>query len=243
MDFNGFRLQIDKITLLTFNHPKINVFSTTVLKDFIRALKILDSSKDIKVLVITGEGKTFLAGADIKEMSTFTPSEAKSFSKLFHKALNFVEAFPRPVIAGVNGFALGGGCELALVCDIVITTDEAVFGQPEITLGIIPGAGGTQRLAERIGRLRAKELIFTGRRFAAAEALSWGLINKVVPRDRLFDEVMAMAKVMASKPLQCLEMSKTLIDSGSLDKEIEGFKKMFSYEDQKRLMKEFLDKR
>jgi enoyl-CoA hydratase len=243
MDFNGFKLEVDEVTLLTFNQPRVNLFSTEVLKDFVRALETLKKKKDIKVLVITAEGKTFLAGADIKQMSAFTPSDAGRFARLFHKALKLVEDFPRPTIAAVNGFALGGGCELVLACDLVIASDGAVFGQPEINLGIIPGAGGTQRLAPRVGRTRAKELIFTGRRVSAGEAVGMGLINKAVPKDRLLEEVMSMARVIASKPLQCLEASKSLIDSGSLAKEVKAFSRMFSYEDQKRLMKEFIKKR
>lgn len=239
--FNGFKTEISEITLLTFNNPKVNIFSTALLNDFIAALETLRASK-VKVLVITGEGNTFMAGADIKEMSAFTPRQAAGFARLFHKAMDLLENFPVPVIAGVNGFALGGGCELILASDIVIASEVAVFGQPEINLGIIPGAGGTQRLPRRIGALRSKELIFTGRKVSGQEALSIGLINKVVPRDSLLKEVMELAKVIASKPLQCLEASKALINSGSTGKEIEAFSSMFTYEDQKRLMRDFLKK-
>jgi len=240
--FNGFKTEIDEITLLTFNNPKVNIFSTAVLNDFVRVIDALRSSL-VKVLVITGEGDTFMAGADIKEMSEFNPQEAQNFARLFHKAMNTLEGFPRPVIAGVNGFALGGGCELILVCDVVIASEVAVFGQPEVNLGIIPGGGGTQRLARRIGKPKAKELIFTGRRVGAQEALSIGLINKVVAKDRLLEEVISIARTILSKPRQCIEMSKSLIDYGSLEKEIEGFSSMFSYEDQKRLMRGFLNKK
>ncbi|MEE9605278.1 MAG: enoyl-CoA hydratase/isomerase family protein, partial [Candidatus Scalindua sp.] len=190
INFNGFKLDIGNVSILTFNQPKVNIFSTEVLEDFIRALETLGQSRDIKVLVITGVGKTFLAGANIKEMATYSPDDAEKFSKLFHRAMNMVENFSRPVIATVNGFALGGGCELILACDLVVASDEAVFGQPEINLGIIPGAGGTQRLRDRIGKLKAKELIFTGRKISAGEALSIGLVNRVVSQDRLFDEAM-----------------------------------------------------
>lgn len=240
--YNGFKTEISEITHLTFNNPKVNLFSTPLLNDFISALEDLRRPK-VKVLVITGEGNTFMAGADIREMSEFTPGQATDFSRLFHKALNRVEEFPVPVIAGVNGYALGGGCELILACDIVIASESAVFGQPEINLGIIPGAGGTQRLAVRIGKMRAKELIFTGRRISAPEALSIGLINKVVPQDELMREVMSVAEAIASKPLQCLEAAKSLINSGSLEKEIEQFGLLFSGKDQKRLMRDFLDRK
>lgn len=241
-NFNGFKLNIGKVSILTFNQSKVNLFSTEILEDFIRALELLEQSRDVKVLVITGEGKAFIAGANIKDMATYSPDDAEKFSKLFHKALNMVENFPRPVIAAVNGYALGGGCELILACDLVVASDEAVFGQPEIDLGIIPGAGGTQRLKARIGKIKAKELIFTGRKVSSDEALSIGLVNKVVPKVKLFDEAMSLANIIASKPLRCLEISKDLIDSGSMTKEIEEFSKMFSTDDQKRLMNKFIKK-
>ena len=240
--YNGFKIEVDEITLLTFNNPKVNLFSTPLLNDFIEALEVIRHSK-VKVLVITGEGNTFMAGADIKEMSDFTPGQATDFSRLFHKALNRIEEFPRPAIAGVNGFALGGGCELILACDTVIASESVVFGQPEVNLGIIPGAGGTQRLAARIGRMRARELIFTGRKVNASEALAIGLINQIVPKDELMGEVISLAETIASKPLQCLEASKSLINSGSLEKEIEAFGLLFSCEDQKRLMRDFLERK
>ncbi len=242
INHNGFKLNTGTVSTLTFNQPKVNIFSTEILEDFICALETLRQSKDVKVLVITGEGKAFIAGANIKDMAAYTPDDAEKFSKLFHKALNMVEDFPKPVIAAVNGFALGGGCELVLACDLVVASDNAVFGQPEIDIGIIPGAGGTQRLPDRIGKLRAKEMIFTGRKVYADEALSLGLINKVVSNDKLFDETMSLANTIASKPLHCLEVSKDLIDSGPMEKEIEEFSKMFSTDDQKSLMNKFIKK-
>ncbi|ODS31920.1 MAG: putative enoyl-CoA hydratase [Candidatus Scalindua rubra] len=241
-NFNGFKLNIGKVSILTFNQAKVNIFSTEVLEDFILALEMLGKSRDVKVLVIMGEGKTFIAGANIKEMAAYSPDDAEKFSKLFHQAMNMVENFQGTVVAAVNGYALGGGCELILACDLVVASDEAVFGQPEIGLGIIPGAGGTQRLRDRIGKLKAKELIFTGRKVSANEALSIGLINRVVSQDKLFDEAMTLARDIASKPLHCLRVAKDLINSGSMDKEIEEFSKMFSIEDQKRLMNKFIKK-
>lgn len=241
-NYNGFKLNSGKVSTLTFNQPKVNLFSTEVLEDFIHALETLGQSRDVKVLVITGEGKTFIAGANIKKMVRYSPKDAEKFSKLFHHALNMVENFSRPVIAAVNGYALGGGCELVLACDLAVASDEAVFGQPEIDLGIIPGAGGTQKLQDRIGKLKAKELIFTGRKVSADEALSIGLVNRVVSHDKLFDEAMSLANTIASKPLHCLEAAKDLINSGSMDKEIEEFSKMFSTDDQKRLMNKFIKK-
>ena len=242
IDYTGFKLDIGEISILTFNQPKINIFSTEVLNSLVKAMDSLYSSKVVKVLVITSEGKNFLAGANIKEMFAFSPKEANQFSKLFHKVMNLVEEFPRPVIAAVNGFALGGGCELILTCDIVVASETAVFGLPEVNLGVIPGAGGTQRLAERIGTFKAKELIMTGRNVFADEALTLGLINKVVSKDNLLDAAMEIAKTIASKPVYCIEAAKLLIDSGTMEEEIEQFSEMFSREERKTLMGKFIKK-
>lgn len=239
-EYNGFSALRGEVTSIVFNQPRVNVLSTPVLKDLDGLLVALASEKAIKALVITGQGNTFVAGADIKEMSGFGPIEANAYARLFHRVMNSVEAFVKPVIAGVNGFALGGGCELALACDIVIASDVAVFAQPELGLGIIPGAGGTQRLAARIGRMMAKELILTGRRVYANEALAMGLVNRVVPKEKLQNEVMETARAIASKPAQCVEAAKALINHGTLEQEIEAFTRMFSYPEQKSLMKEFL---
>lgn len=241
--FNGFKAEIDEISVITFNAAKVNTLSTPVLNDIVSLLESPGSIKQAKVLVITGAGITFVAGADIKEMSGYGPKEALKFAGLIHKALDTLEAFPAPTIAAVNGYALGGGCELALSCDLAIASEAAQFGQPEINIGIIPGAGGTQRLPKRIGNFKAKELIFTGRKISAEEALSLGLINKVVPKERLMDEVIELARLIASKPAQCLESAKRLIDAGSMEKEMEEFGRLFSYDDQKRLMREFLGRK
>ncbi|MGR3219449.1 MAG: enoyl-CoA hydratase/isomerase family protein [Candidatus Anammoxibacter sp.] len=242
INYTGFKLDIGEISILTFNQPKINIFSTEVLNSLVKAMDTLYSSSDVKVLVITSEGKNFLAGANIKEMFAFSPKEANQFSQLFHKAMNLVENFPGPVIAAVNGFALGGGCELILACDMVVASETAVFGQPEVNLGIIPGAGGTQRLAERIGNLHAKELIMTGRNVLADEALTLGLINKVVPKDNLIDATMEMAKTIASKPGYCIAAAKLLVDSGTMEEEIALFSEMFSRKERKALMGKFIKK-
>jgi len=242
MDYSGFSLKRDKISLLTFTSPRANVFSTRVLKDFVKALETLHMDKGVRVLVITGRGATFMAGADIKEMSGFGPEEAIEFSRLFHRAFALVEDLPGVVVAGVNGFALGGGCELTLVADIVVAADNAIFGQPEINLGLIPGAGATQRLARRIGALRAKELIFTGKKIPAAEAMKIGLVNKVVPPEELQEEVMKLARDIASKPAQCTATAKSLINSGTFDAEVSAFGKMFSDDEPKELMERFLKK-
>ncbi|MBI5563244.1 MAG: enoyl-CoA hydratase/isomerase family protein [Deltaproteobacteria bacterium] len=243
MGFNGFSVEKGEITSIVFDQPRVNVLSTPVLNDILRALDGAAAAKDMRVLVITGQGNTFVAGADIKEMSAFGHVEAAAYARLFHKVMNAVEGFARPVIAAVNGFALGGGCELVLASDIAIASDVAVFAQPELGLGIIPGAGATQRLARRIGAMRAKDMILTGRRVYANEALDMGLVNRVVPKDRLHDEVMETARMIASKPGHCAEAAKVLIDRGSFEQEIETFTRMFSFPDQRALMKEFLRKK
>jgi len=240
--FNGFKLAPGDVAILTFNQPRANVLSSPVLEDLVRAVSMLRAG-GARALVITGEGKTFVAGADIKEMSGFTPDDAAAYARLFHQAMNAIAGFPGPVIAAVNGFALGGGCELVLACDMVIAAEGAVFAQPEVNLGIIPGAGGTQRLPERVGALRAKELIFTGRRVPAAEALAIGLVNKVVAGERLMEEALALARLLASKPARCIEAAKALIDAGSMEKEITAFSRLFSFDDRKRLMQDFIKKK
>lgn len=239
MDFTGFRLEVDEVSTLVFNNPKINVFSTAVLKDFRKAVSI--AAKSAKVLIITGEGPTFMAGGDIKELYGFGPDEARAFSRLFQDALADVENFPGIVVSAVNGYALGGGCELTLATDLVIASETAVMGQPEVNIGLIPAAGGTQRLKKRVGELAAKELLLTGRRVYANEALKIGLVNRVVPKDKLMEEAIALARLIASKPAHCIRAIKELLREGaSIDRERELFGTMFTHEEYKELMSEFL---
>ena len=241
MEFNGFTLEIHEITRLVFNRP-VNILSTPVVTDLVRALGLLQESEDIKVLVIAATGPTFLAGADIKEMSALDETGARIFAEHIHSAMNAIEGFARPVIAEVQGFCLGGGCELVLASDLAVASEAAIFGQPEIDLGIIPGAGATQRLKKRIGLLNAKELIYTGKKVSAPEAARMGLINKVVAPGALSGEVMELAKVIAAKPAQCLSETKRLLNDGSLEEEIDSFVKMFGYSDQSMLMRSFLSR-
>lgn len=242
-EYRGFSVERGDVTIIAFNQPRVNVLSTPVLSALCEALDDIAADKAVKALVITGKGATFVAGADIKEMSGFGLNEAAQYARLFHRCMNAVEAFVRPVIAAVNGYALGGGCELVLACDLAVASDAAVFAQPELSLGIIPGAGGTQRLAGRIGAMAAKELIFTGRRVSADEAAAIGIVNRVVPKGRLDAEVMELAQTIAQKPVHCVEAAKMLIDHGTLEREIEVFTRMFSYDDRKALMEEFLKKK
>lgn len=241
MEFNGFTLEINEVTRLVFNRP-VNVLSTPVISDLMAALGLLKESEITKTLIIAASGTTFLAGADIKEMASMDEADARRFAEHIHSAMNSLEAFPRPVIAEVQGYCLGGGCELLLATDLAIASDTAVFGQPELDLGIIPGAGATQRLSKRVGPVRAKELIYTGRKIGALEAAGIGLINRAVPPGRLSGEVAALAKLIAAKPGQCLAEAKQLINEGTLEEEIDSFVKMFGYGDQSMLMKSFLTK-
>jgi enoyl-CoA hydratase len=239
-EFNGFRLEKrGPIALLVFCQPKVNLLSMGVLKDLSRALQTL-AGDDSRVLVVTGEGRIFLAGADIRELVEFTREEAKRFSLFFQKVLADLEGLPKPVVAAVNGYALGGGCELVLACDLAVASEDAVFGQPETLLGIIPGAGGTRKLPERIGKTRAKELIFTGRKISASEACSMGLINRVVGKERLMDEALELAETLASLPSMALREAKALIDSGTHGEEAEGFSRLFETEEQRARMRKFL---
>lgn len=236
----SFGVALGEVAVITFNRP-VNILSSGVLRDLIITLDALRESA--KVLVFFGEGATFVAGADIREMSGFGVEEARSFARLIHSAFNAIEAFASPVIAGVNGFALGGGCELALACDIVIASESAVFGMPEINLGIVPGGGGTKRLADRIGKIKAKELILTGRRVSADEALRIGLVNKVVPKDRLKEEVLSLAGSIAAKPVQCARATKRLVEAGSFEEEMSVWASLFSFDERLRLMTEFLERK
>ncbi|MFZ0483569.1 MAG: enoyl-CoA hydratase-related protein, partial [Desulfobacterales bacterium] len=170
---------------------------------------------DISVLILTGAGdKSFVAGADITEFLTFNALKAKLFSEMGHSIVNKLQEMPIPVIAAVNGFALGGGCEVVIACDFIYASENAMFGLPEINLGIIPGFGGTQRLPRLIGKNRAKEMIFTGKMIPAAEAQAMGLVNKVCAQDQLMDEVLNVARIIVSKGKVSLRAAKQAINTG-----------------------------
>jgi len=238
------------VGLITINRPEVlNALNVQVLQDFDEILDQVESNDDIYVLVITGAGRAFVAGADIGEMANFTASDAKTFSRRGSNVLLRLTRFPRPVIAAVNGYALGGGCELAMGCDIRIGSDKAKFGMPEVGLGITPGFGGTQRLARIVGMSTATELILTGRTISAEEALQIGLINHLYPAEELLDKTMELAAIIASKPQVAARQAKqairigTQIDmSSAIAFESEAFGLCFSTEDQKDSMQAFLRK-
>ena len=204
------------IAVIKFNRPKaLNAINPDVLKELGQALDEIEADKNLKVLVLTGEGeKAFVAGADISVMVKMTPLEARKFSRDGQEMLFRLEAMPIPVIACVNGFALGGGTEIAMACDFIYASENAKFGQPEINLGIIPGFGGTQRLPRLVGKAMAKELCMTGVIIGAKEAKDIGLVNKVFPHDQLWDETMKTAKLLASKGKVSMKAVKRSIDRG-----------------------------
>ncbi|HIC86034.1 MAG TPA: enoyl-CoA hydratase/isomerase family protein [Desulfobacterales bacterium] len=206
----------DDIAIIKFNRPKaLNAINPEVLNELGKALDEIEADKSLKVLVLTGEGeKAFVAGADISVMVKMNPLEARKFSRDGQEMLFRLERLPIPVIACVNGFALGGGTEIAMACDFIYASENAKFGQPEINLGIIPGFGGTQRLPRLVGKAMAKELCMTGVIITAQEAKEIGLVNKVFSHDQLWDETMKTAKLLASKGKVSMKAVKRCIDRG-----------------------------
>jgi enoyl-CoA hydratase len=201
----------DGVAVVRINHGKANTLSTAVLVRLTERLAELHHDLPGAV-VITGEGRMFAAGAEISEFGG--PDEAAAIGAQFVATLDAVDRFPRVVIAAVNGFALGGGCELALACDLRVAADSARLGQPEILLGIIPGGGGTQRLARLVGPARAKDLILTGRQVRADEALAMGLVDQVVPAEELLDSALARAATLAAGPVAAHALALAAIDEG-----------------------------
>ena len=189
--------------ILTINRPKaLNALNSQVLDELDKTLGIIDTNK-IRALIITGAGeKSFVAGADIAEMSKLTKEQGKQFSKKGNDVFRKIETFPIPVIAAVNGFALGGGCEISMSCDIRICSDNAIFGQPEVGLGITPGFGGTQRLARLVGMGMAKQMIYTAQNIKADEAYRIGLVNAVYPQNELLNEAKKLAQLEKMAQMQ-----------------------------------------
>lgn len=242
----------ERISLLTINRPKfLNALNKATLEQLLYELQALSSDEKVGCIIITGSGnKAFVAGADIEELRNMTCFEAKEFSKLGHEIFNFIENNDKPVIAAVNGYALGGGLELAISCDIRIAAENAKFGLPEINLGIIPGFGGTQRLPKVVGIGKAKEMIFTGKVIDAIEAEKIGLVNKVVPAEELLKSAIEMANEITSKSSLSLKQAKDCINKGFEEPvetgvviERNAFSLCFSTKDQKEAMTAFLEKR
>lgn len=242
----------DMVAIVTINNPKtLNALNSATLTELNECFAEIEKRKDIRVVILTGSGqKAFVAGADISEMVNATAAEGRTMSLLAKEAFGRLEKMPQVTIAAVNGYALGGGCEIAMSCDIRIASDNAVFGQPECGLGILPGFGGTQRLARLVGAGRAKELIFTCDRIDANEAYRIGLVNKVVKQDELMDTCFAMANRILSKGSYAISLAKMCIDDGldgdlssGLDMEATNFGLAFSTHDKKEGMTAFLEKR
>lgn len=239
------------VGLITINRPEVlNALNLEVIEQLDDILLRAESQEDVHVIVITGAGRSFVAGADIGEMVNYTADDAKRFSHHGNNTMMHITRFPSPVIAAVNGFALGGGCELSMACDIRVASEKAVFGQPECGLGIIPGYGGTQRLARLIGKGRAKELIFTCDRIDAQEAYRIGLVNKVVPAEELMDVCMAMAEKILANGSYAIALAKASIETGmdtdlanGLTVEAANFGLTYASHDKKEGMAAFLEKR
>ena len=238
------------IAILTINRPKaLNALNSKVLEELDKTLEAIDINK-IRALIITGAGeKSFVAGADIGEMSSLTKKEGEAFGKKGNDVFRKIETFPIPVIAAINGFALGGGCEISMSCDIRICSDNAIFGQPEVGLGITPGFGGTQRLARIVGPGMAKQMIYTARNIKADEALRIGLVNAVYPQAELLTEAKKMAEQIARQAPIAVRNAKKAINEGlqvDIDKAIEIEEKLFGdcfeTEDQRAGMGNFLEK-
>lgn len=242
----------NEIAIITINRPEaMNALNEKTLLELQDIFVSVAEDVTVKVVILTGTGeKAFVAGADIAAMQPLSVLKARQFAKLGHRVMSAIERCPKPVIAAVNGFALGGGCELALGCDIRIVAENARFGQPEVNLGVIPGFGGTQRLARLIGKGRALEMILTGEMIDAAEAYRIGLANKIVPLDQLLDTTKKMASAITSKGPYAVQLAKEAVRNGlELDLEranqyeAELFGLCFATVDQKEGMVAFLEKR
>ena len=253
MDYQNIIFEIeDGVATITFNRPKaLNAMNAVTMTELLHAATACKNSATVKALILTGSGdKAFVAGADISQMQNMTAVDALSFMELGHETLRLIETMPKPVIAAINGFALGGGTEISLACDVRFASENAAFGQPEILIGLIPGWGGTQRLPRIIGMGRAKELILGGGQITARRAYEIGLVNRVLPADQLLAESKKFAGKLAALPGFALKMAKHSINYGydlSLDSatrlEAECCAQCFSTVDQKEGMKAFLEKR
>lgn len=253
MDYKNLIIEIkDKIAIVKVNRPKaLNALNSETLDEIRIAAESLNNNKDVWVVIVTGEGdKAFVAGADIVEMKDMTALEGMQFSQRGHEALSALENMSKPVIAAVNGYALGGGFEIAIACDFIYASDKARVGFPETTLGIHPGFGGTQRAAKLVGLGKAKEMIFTGKTITAQEAYEMGFINKIVPHAELMKEVMSLAEsIKANGPFavrlakECVNKSLYIgIDEGMM-MEAKDFGLCFATKDQKEGMTAFVEKR
>ena len=238
-----------RVGVVTLNRPKAyNALNYQLLSELMDALTSFDNDKSIGAMVITGNEKTFAAGADISDMVDASPEEMKKSP--FIPTFDLIRGIKKPVIAAVSGYCLGGGSELAMSCDLIIASESAVFGQPEINLGIIPGAGGTQRLTRAVGKVVAMEMILNNRTLSAEEAYSFNLINKVYPVEDYLTHTISLAQEIAERAPLAVQAAKEMVNHSfevslaeGLEDERETFFNLFSSQDQKEGMKSFLDKR
>jgi enoyl-CoA hydratase len=238
-----------RVGIVQFNRPKaLNALNRGLMSELMTALELFDTDDSIGCMVITGSEKAFAAGADIKEMATATP--VAMLDNPFIDYWDRLRKIGKPVVAAVSGFALGGGCELAMACDIIVASESAKFGQPEINLGIIPGAGGTQRMTYAVGKALAMEIVLNGRFLSAAEAQQFGLINRIVPTELYLEEAIKFAAEIAARAPVALRLAKEAVNAvfetplqAGLAHERRLFYMLFSTEDQKEGMDAFINKR
>lgn len=250
---NTIRYEIteNKIAVVTISRPEaLNALNTQVIEELEQTVDMIEKNSDLSAMILTGEGRSFVAGADIGEQYPLDLSRGRKWGQRGSAVMRRIEKLAIPTIAAVNGFALGGGCEIAMACDIILASEKAKFGQPEVGLGITPGFSGTQRLPRRVGAAMAKELIFSGKMISAGEAERIGLANHVYPADELMDKAMEMAEAFAKNAQIAVRYSKACIDRGmetgideGIAMENELFAMCFATQDQKEGMKAFLEKR
>lgn len=242
----------NRVVIITLNRPEVlNALNSKVFSELSALFDQIGSDNSVDVVILTGKGdKAFVAGSDVSQMAELTPLQGKSFALAVNKAQQKIAASPKPTIAAVNGFAFGGGLEVAMCCDIRLASERAKFGQPELNVGLIPGGGGTQRLQRLVGQGIAKEMIFTARTIDARRAYEIGLVNRVVPHEQLMDQAMILAEEMTAKSGVLLQFAKSAIDTGAeidlenaLKNEIELFAQCFSTRDGVEGMRAFVEKR